>query len=191
MAAPVSTHAFVSERQAFFDGKSPGSTTSGFHAILEIPSLGLQYELSFRTRRESGHVSMIFEEARDKVMLPFPCFQSEMPVYGANSGGPVFDAQGRICGINCTSYEGTDISFHVPVRGVLDLFARDIELIPEDPEPRNRTMTELGLARRVPFDPPLAKVFFTFGQRLLLWPLHRVLDFNSWIRWLTRERGNT
>jgi hypothetical protein len=188
VGAKVFTHAFVSQAQSFLKGKHMGLTTSKFNATLAIPDLGLAFDLAFMTRLETGHVRTIFAEARDSVMLPFPCFQSEMPVYSANSGGPVFDAKGRICGVNCSSYEGTDISFHIPTKGVLDLFAREIELIPEDPVPRGRTVLELGLAKRVLFDPPLAKVFLTFGQRLLLRPWHVLLDLVSWAHWFRAER---
>lgn len=182
IGAGVSTHAFVSLEQTFLGGKHKGQTSSIFTAVLAIPELNLIFDLAFRTRRESGHVRTIFVEARDKVMLPFPCFQSEMPVYGANSGGPVFDAKGRICGVNCTSYDGTDISFHIPIKGVLDLFARDIELVPEDPISRYWTVLELGLAKRTPFSPPLAKALFSFRERLALLPRHFVLRLLDWAR---------
>jgi hypothetical protein len=188
IGAKVFTQAFVSEAQHFYNEKYAGQTTSRFNATLAIPDLDLVYDLGFMTRMECGHVKTIFSEARDSVMLPFPCFQSEMPIYGANSGGPVFDAKGRICGINCTSYEGTDISFHIPIEGVLDLWAREIELIPEDPVPRGRTLFELGLAKRVPFDPPIVKIFFTYHQRLLLWPRQTMLDLISWFRWILKKR---
>jgi hypothetical protein len=89
--------------------------------------------------------------------------------------------------VNCSSYAGTDISFHMPLRGILELWARDIGFIPEDPTARNRTVTELGLAERVPFFPPLTEEFFTFKQRLFLRPYHFVLYCWSWIRWKYTE----
>lgn len=184
----VFTHAFVAAGQRFFDGAYPGLTTSRFTPTLSIPDLGAVFELDYITRMERGHVREIFEEARDSVMLPFPCFQSEMPIYSANSGGPVFDAKDRICGVNCSSYEGTNISYHIPVKGVLDLFASDIELLPEDPHPRERSLLELGLARRAPFDPLLIEVFFTRFGRLVLKPIHFFMDIAAWIRWWLRSR---
>lgn len=179
----VSTHAFVSQEQVFFDGTYGGKTTSKFNATIGIPDYGIEFDICFMTRQEFGHVGTIFEKARDTSMLPFPCFQSDMPIYGANSGGPVFDGKGRICGVNCTSYEGTDISFQIPIKGVLDLWMRDISLIPEDPMPRGRTLLELGLAKRVLFDPPLANVFFSFGQRLILRPWQAFHIARCWFYW--------
>jgi len=160
----VHTHAFVSGNQPFFAGKEPGQTTSEFNATMAVPNLNIVYDLHFRTRRESGRVGEVFPKMRDKVMLSFPCFQSEMPIYGANSGGPVFDDHGRVCGVNCSGYEGTDISFHTPISSVIELRVPGIEFIPEDPTPRSRNLAELGLARRVVFKPSAASSFFRSGS---------------------------
>ncbi len=165
---PLFTHAFLSRDQNFLDEKYQGVSTAKFDGVLAIPDLDLIYELSFQARVGFGHLTEIFQKARDRVLLPFPCLQSDIPLYGANSGGPVFDKTGRICAVNCTSFAGEAISFHIPVKGILDLGARDIEFIPEDLVPRWRTVGELGLARRASFSPPLDRVFFTRRQRLLL-----------------------
>jgi hypothetical protein len=179
----VYTYAFLSPAQNFEGEKSPGVSTATFAGRAAIPDYGVEYDLAYMARIGFGNVTQMFPDGRDSVMLPFPCFQSDIPVYGANSGGPVFDEKGRICGINCTSYEGSDISFHAPLTGILDLWARDIEFIPEDPVPRRRSVLELGLARRALFDPPLQEVFYSLRQRLLLWPYHRYLECVSWLRW--------
>lgn len=188
IGSPISTYAFISTSQNFTKEKYAGQTTVQFRGLLAIPELDITYNLTFSARIGSGYVTNIFEKARDSVMLPFPCIQSDMPVYGANSGGPVFNNKGHICAVNCTSYEGADISFHIPLRGILDLWARDIEFIPEDPISRNRTIAELGLAKRTPFYPPLIEVFFTFKERLILRPYHFFLDSISWVRWFLSNR---
>jgi hypothetical protein len=185
---PLFTHAFLSRDQKFSDEKYQGISTSSFDGLMAIPDLSLTYELSFQSRVGFGHLTEIFKEARDRVLLPFPCFQSDLPLYGANSGGPVFDKKGRICGINCTSFVGESISFHIPLKAILELGARDIEFIPEDPVPRWRTVTELGLAKRVPFHPSLERVFFTRGQRLIFFFYHSILDLRSWVRWWLSRR---
>ncbi len=180
---PLFTHAFLSRDQKFCDEKYQGVSTSGFDGLMAIPDLSLTYELSFQARVGFGHLTAIFKEARDRVLLPFPCFESDIPLYGANSGGPVFDKKGRICGINCTSFAGKSISFNIPLKDILELGARDIEFIPEDPVPRWRTVAELGLAKRAPFYPSLERVFFTRGQRIILRGYHVILDLRSWVRW--------
>lgn len=187
IGARLHTYAFLSPEQDFSGEKDQGVTSFEFRGMGFIPDLDIRYELSYMARVSLGTVTDWFRDRRDDVMLPFPCIQSDMPVYGANSGGPVFDQKGRVCGVNCTSYQGADISFHVPLRGALELFARDIELIPEDPVPRSRSVLELGLAGRVAFDPPLSRVFFSLPVRILLWPYHRILDWRSALRWRFRE----
>jgi hypothetical protein len=183
IGTPVFTHAFASPSQAFTNERYEGISAGTFNGILETPELSVRNELSFVGRIGFGNVTNIFQEARDKVMMPFPCFQSDIPIYGANSGGPVFDNRGRICGVNCTSFEGTDISFHIPLRGILDLRATGISFIPEDPFPRKRTIAELGLAKRVPFQPELIDVFYTPWAARLMRPYIWVRYWMDWVRW--------
>lgn len=183
---PVFTFAFHSSEQLFSE-QSFGIPTARFEGLLAIPELGIVYELAYGVRIEEGRISAIFDKARDSVVMPFPCFQSEMTLYGANSGGPVFDRYGRVCAVNCTSFSGVDISFHLPLRGILDLSARDIAFIPEDPILRNRTVAEMGLAKRVPFSPPLEMEFFGFWQRQILRSIRFVLNCRAWVRWWIEE----
>jgi hypothetical protein len=179
----VSTYSFLAFDQKFDGEKHQGASIDWFEGTFEIPEIQLIYQLRYATRINYGQVLEIFPEGRDSVILPFPCFRSDIPIYGANSGGPVFNEAGQVCGVNCTSYEGQDISFHVSLKGVFDLWARDIELIPEDPTPRDRTVFELGLAERISFYPRLSTIYIPIWWRILLWPIHRYLDLAAWIRW--------
>lgn len=181
--ARVHTHSFLSPEQEFTGERYPGITTFTFEGEARILETRQTFAVRYMARVGFGHVTDHFPDARDAVMLPFPCFQSDMPIYGANSGGPVFDQKGRVCGINCSSYEGSDISFHVPLKEILSLWMQNIELIPEDPVPRRRSVMELGLAKRIGFDPPLSKTFIPWYHRLLLWPYHRWLDARARFRW--------
>jgi hypothetical protein len=146
----VGTYSFLSFDQEFNGEKYQGISTDSFEGTFAIPDRELFGKLRFATRINHGQVLEVFPERRDRVLLPFPCFLSDMPIYGANSGGPVFNRAGQVCGVNCTSYEGQDISFHMPLKGILELWARDIELIPEDPTPRNRTVFEDSFLARAP-----------------------------------------
>lgn len=187
LGSRVHTHSFLAPEQDFSGERNPGVSTFTFRGEGFIPEHRLSVNVSYMARVGFGTVTERFPNGRDAVMLPFPCFQTDMPVYGANSGGPVFDEKGRVCGINCTSYEGADISFHVPLKGALELWVRDIEFVPEDPVPRRRRVFELGLAKRILFDPPLRKVFFPLWVRMLLWPYHRFLDCRNSVRWWLHE----
>lgn len=187
VGARIHTHSFLDPRQDFSNEKVGGVSTFTYHGEGFIPERDLHFNFDYMARVGVGKVVERFPAGRDSVMLPFPCFQSNMPIYGANSGGPVFDEKGRVCGINCTSYEGADISFHVSLEGVLKLTARDIAFIPEDPTPRRRSVFEMGLAKRIPFDPPLIKVFVPLYIRLLIWPYHRWLDLRAALHWKLRQ----
>lgn len=184
----IGTYSFVSFDQKFDGEKYEGISTHRFEGTCGIPELEITYQLRFATRINRGQVLEVFPEGRDRLILPSPCFRSDIPIYGANSGGPVFNEKGHVCGVNCTSYAGQDISFHVPLEGILDLWARDIELIPEDPTPRNRTVMELGLAERIRFYPRLSQIFIPIWGRILLWPVHRWLDLAAWTRWYLKGR---
>jgi hypothetical protein len=179
----VHTHAFLSPEQEFARERYAGITTFRFEGEGRITETSQAFAVRYMARVAFGHVTDHFRESRDTVMLPFPCFQSDMPIYGANSGGPVFDSKGRVCGIHCSSFEGVDISFHVPLKEILSLWMQDVELIPEDPVPRRRSVMELGLANRIAFSPSLRKIFIPWYYRLLLWPIHQWLDARARFRW--------
>lgn len=186
---PVGTYSFVAIDQNFDGEKHEGIVTDTFDGILAMPELDIIYSLKFKARVNRGHVQEVFPDGRDKVLMPSPCFRSDIPIYGGNSGGPVFDKFGRVCGVNCTSYAGQDISFHMSLPGILELFARDIEFVPEDPKSRNRSVLEMGLADRIVFDPPLKKFLFPLWARLVMWPYHVYLDIIAWLRWKYKRRA--
>lgn len=54
-------------------------------------------------RTTSGTVVEVFERGRDRSMMPHPCFHTDAVFDAGMSGGPVFNAAGRICGIISTS----------------------------------------------------------------------------------------
>lgn len=178
----VGTYSFVAIDQSFEGEKYEGITTDRFNGKLAIPEANLVFDLTFATRINTGEVLEIFPEKRDSVIMPFPCFCSDIPIYGANSGGPVFDRQGRVCGVNGTSIAGQDVSFHMPLKGILDLWARDIEFIPEDPVPRARTVCEMALARRIHFHPPIEKYLFHWWALILLKPYLLYMNALAWAR---------
>lgn len=74
-----------------FSGEIGGSELQGFTP------------LNFAIRLSEGYVTEIYPEKRDSVMLNFPCIQTDLGIYGGNSGGPLFDVRGRICGAHCSS----------------------------------------------------------------------------------------
>ncbi|KWK67552.1 S1 family peptidase [Burkholderia stagnalis] len=70
-----------------------------------------------------GYIVQHHPDGRDRVMLPFPCFETSMHLHGGASGGPVFDARGAVVGVNVSSLQApdTDFSFIAKVRDAFDL----------------------------------------------------------------------
>ena len=113
--------------------------------------LTIQFAIGF----SFGEVEAIFEEKRDSVMLPFPCIETSVRIYGGNSGGPLINSCGRVCGIHCSSYDRQNISYHVPSHGLLSLRVTTKSLGIEDGYSKFRSLMELALNQKLDCSPPL------------------------------------
>jgi hypothetical protein len=51
-----------------------------------------------------GEVKEIHPEKRDRIQMPFPCYEVNARFDGGMSGGPVFDDQGHLCGVICSTF---------------------------------------------------------------------------------------
>ncbi len=60
-----------------------------------------------------GVINNVYNEYRDRIMLPCPCFEIGVSFGPGMSGGPVFNEQGEICGIVSSSIEGSSSSHAV------------------------------------------------------------------------------
>lgn len=107
-------------------------------------------ELSaFRPSFYSGKMLSHSDEARDRVMVSWPHIETSINVLGGASGGPVFDENGRIFGINCVGGI-KDLSYMARVRELLELY------VPRFPPPTGpRMVKELAGLNHILFDPPL------------------------------------
>lgn len=88
-----------------------------------------------------GRVQCHHPDGRDSVMLPGACYETSMVLHGAASGGPVFNEQGRVFGVNSTGYEDTPLSFVTCISSALDL-ALPITM-PGEASPRSVQIREL------------------------------------------------
>lgn len=179
---PITTYSFMSPAEHIPPEELLHRKTETFHGSAYIPFLNIAYGLSFKTMEIAGEIEAVYPEGRDTVMMPFPCFQTNLTLRGANSGGPLFDRHGRVCGINCSGFAGAPVSYHAPIGAVLRLGARDIEIIPEDPVPRFRDVFQLGLFNRVLFDPPLEAILLSWPQRLFLRASRLIESFTESVR---------
>lgn len=152
---PVFSFAVLADDQIFQNEKMPGHTVYRYKGDISNDFLAGPTAIKFAVRLSFGYVSAIFEKMRDRIMLPFPCIQTDVPIYGGNSGGPLFDVRGRICALHCTSFGGNDVAFHIPIQGVLQLRTRALSLGIEDMATPHLSILELAILQRVLFEPPM------------------------------------
>jgi trypsin-like peptidase len=112
-------------------------------------------EISIEPKYMSGNFQHAHPDRRDTVMLPFPCYRSSIVIPGGASGGPVFDSQRRVFGINCTGYQNNEISYLARVEEVLPLIAHGMILGPDEP-PTDRTLLQLAQSGHVIFSPKVS-----------------------------------
>lgn len=94
-----------------------------------VQSDGVKHIMHFSSTFFEGKLVKEFPNGRDKGMLPNPCWQTNMHIHGGASGGPVFNKQGHVIGINSTSLTiDTSCSFISTISHIRDLSIRNISL---------------------------------------------------------------
>ena len=68
--------------------------------------------LTYETSTSIGEVIEVHKKMRDSVRLNFPCFMVNSRFDGGMSGGPVFNDNGELCGLICSTLE--PLSIHEP-----------------------------------------------------------------------------
>lgn len=77
----------------------------GYHSgSVSVDEAGEIVRWTDRPTSTYGLVSRVFEQSRDSIRLPFPCFEIDARVDGGMSGGPVFNPSGELCGILCSTF---------------------------------------------------------------------------------------
>ena len=86
-----------------------GSRISAFgYPNSKFVSIGTNnYELQLDAHTTDGIVQEVHHEKRDGVRLSFPCFRTNARFDGGMSGAPVFNDQGSVCGLICSSLPPT------------------------------------------------------------------------------------
>lgn len=151
----VFSFAVLSDAKVFENEASPGITTARFKGRLHCAELAITSDVGFAVRLSFGNITEIFHKRRDATIYPYPCVQSNVPIYGGNSGGPLFDMRGCVRAVSASSYEGTDISFHIPVYCALVLQTSSASMGMEDSAEPRWSIGELGASQRLKFSPPL------------------------------------
>jgi S1-C subfamily serine protease len=74
----------------------------GYHST-NIHSAADEIKISVNPYTSNGLVEEVHEQKRDAFGLPFPCFRTNARFDGGMSGGPVFTANGYLCGLICSN----------------------------------------------------------------------------------------
>ena len=115
-------------------------------------------EISDRGQIEFGMIRTVHRKSRDRVMLPCPCFEIGASFSPGMSGGPVFDKNGRICGIVSTGIQNAVSSYAVTLAPSLpELFGESFYISPERDARRTR---QIGCASKpLPLPPSRRRAF--------------------------------
>ena len=70
----------------------------------EVDSTIARLQVVLNGHTAGGDVIEIHHVRRDRSMLNFPCFAVNTRIDGGMSGGPVFNADGHLCGVVCSSF---------------------------------------------------------------------------------------
>ena len=74
-----------------------------------------------------GKIEEYYPDGRDRVFLPSPCYRTSIAIHSGASGGPVFDGNGVVCGVNSTGFSGSnDISFVSRIVDILELNVTEV-----------------------------------------------------------------
>jgi hypothetical protein len=72
-------------------------------------STGIHHiEFNDRPTVSIGEIKQIYPSGRDRVLLPFPCYEIEARFDPGMSGGMVIDENGALCGLICASLQTGD-----------------------------------------------------------------------------------
>lgn len=94
-----------------------------------VQSDGEKHLMKFSPAFFEGKLVKEYPDGRDKTMLPNPCWQTDMHIHGGASGGPVFNSQGHVVGINSTSFTvDTSCSFISTIYHIMNLKIRNISV---------------------------------------------------------------
>lgn len=107
-----------------------------------IQNIDKKHVMKFAPAFFEGKLIMEYPNGRDKSMLPNPCWQTDMHIHGGASGGPVFNSQGHVIGVNSTSLtDDTGCSFISTIYHIMNLMIWNISV--NNSPAKNCTLKEL------------------------------------------------
>lgn len=107
-----------------FDPLSMGDKVENFgygnSSISELS--GRLQKAQFNCQWSNGEITNLYPIGRDSSFLPGATVETNLSTFGHASGGPVFNANGEVIGVNSTSYDSKPpISYFTPIDTILEL----------------------------------------------------------------------
>jgi hypothetical protein len=100
-----------------------------------------------------GEITEYLPDGRDRVLLPGPCYRTNIVIHHGASGGPVFSRLGTVFGLNSTGWDGTDDSYVSSIVPVLNLSVEDVAM---NGQPAGRvSVADIAKAGFILVQPPL------------------------------------
>lgn len=91
-------------------------------------------KIVFSPNYYEGKITSYFPNGRDSVLMPHRCYQTTMNILGGASGGPVFNCNGEVIGINSTGFEqntNSHISFISDINEIFNITIDKINIPPD------------------------------------------------------------
>ena len=108
----------------------------------KILSSGKKHEMIFTPYYFAGQLVKNYEKERGSALLKNPCWQTNMYIHSGASGGPVFNKDGMVIGINSVSDSDLSFSFISTLYHVMNLKIKKLAI--KDHKKRDFTLKELG-----------------------------------------------
>lgn len=100
-----------------------------------------------------GYIEEYFPNGRDRIMMPAPCYQTNIVIHGGASGGPVFTPRsGCVFGVNSTGFDGANVSYISRVNEILPLRLDDVSI--GDAPPRCMRISDIAETGNVVVNKP-------------------------------------
>jgi hypothetical protein len=97
-----------------------------------VLTIGERQEAHFNPTFEKGVIKEFLANGRDRTFLPNPCYRTNINIKGGASGGPVFNKEGQVLGINSTGFDfkacEEPVSFISRVHEALSFVIKDVEI---------------------------------------------------------------
>lgn len=91
-------------------------------------------KIIFSSNYYEGKITKHYPDGRDSVLMPHKCYQTTMNLLGGASGGPVFNSNGEVIGINSTGYEqntNSHISFISDINEIFNIVIDKVNIPPD------------------------------------------------------------